>query len=75
MASAFNDGPHDFVTRGIAQGMYDAAMAVSPFAREGNLAVLFIEMRAPANQVRDLLRCFAHDQLDNFPVTQASARG
>ena len=40
-----NDGPHDFLAGGIAQGMNDAEMTVPAFAPERQAARLFVEAR------------------------------
>ena len=65
LPGAGDDGPHDLVAGGVAEGMDDAAMAVAAFARQGELAVFLVELRAPADQVVDLLRRLADDHLDD----------
>ena len=48
-----DDGPHDFLAGGVAQGMDDAVMAVAPFAAQRQCASLLVEVRAPADQLVD----------------------
>ena len=67
------DGPHDLEAGRVAQGMHDAAMAVAAFARQGDLAFFLVEMRAPADQVIDLIGGFADDHLDDVGIAQAAA--
>ena len=49
-----DDGPHDLEAGGVAQGVDDAAVAVAALAGQGELAVLQVELGAPADQVVDL---------------------
>ena len=74
LPGAVDDGPHHLEAGGVAQGVDDAAMAVAALARQGELAVLLVELRAPANQVVDLLRRLADDHLDDVAVAQARRR-
>ena len=55
LLGAGDDGPHHLEAGGVAQGVNDAAMAVAAFARQGEMAFFLVEMRAPADQVVDLL--------------------
>ena len=75
LAGAVDDGPHHFMTGGVAQGMDDAAVAVTALARQRDLAALLVEVGAPMDQVGDLLRGLAHDQFDDVAVTETCAGG
>ena len=68
-----DDGPHHFMAGRVAQGMNDAAMAMATFARQGELAVLLVEIRPKADQIVDLLGRLADDLFDNFRIAQAGA--
>jgi hypothetical protein len=59
---------HDFFAGRIAEGVDDAAMAVPPFLREGDLAVLDVEVRAVADQLANALRRFTDDEIDDFAI-------
>ena len=43
-------GPHHFFSGGIPQGVHDAAMAVAPFLREGDFAVVRVEIGPVGDQ-------------------------
>ena len=75
LAGAVDDGPHDLEAGGVAEGVDDAAMAVAALARQGQLAVFLVEVRAAADQVVDLLGRLAHHHLDDVAVAQAGAGG
>ena len=49
-ACSIDDGPHDFLAGGVAQGMHDAMMAVAAFAAQSQLAGCSIEAGAPIDQ-------------------------
>src|SRR5262249_37763398 len=70
-----DDGPHDLVAGGVAQGVDDAAVAVAALARPGELAILPVAGPAPADHVADLSGGLADDHLDDGAVAQAAARG
>ena len=53
--------------------MDDAAVAVAALAGQRELAVLLVELGAPADQLVDLLRRLADDHLDDLAVAQAGA--
>jgi hypothetical protein len=50
--------------------VHDAAMAVPALATEHQLALLRVEVRAPGDQLANVLRRLADHHLDNFPVAQ-----
>ena len=70
---AVDHRPHHFVAGRVAQRVDDAAMAVAAFAAQEQLAVLDVELRAPVDQLLDLLRRFADDHLDDLAVAQPRA--
>ena len=74
LPGAGDDGPHDLETRGVAQGVHDAAMAVAAFTRQRQVSLFLIEVRTPADQIADLFWRFAHDHLDDGAVAQSAAR-
>ena len=55
LLGAVDDGPHHLEAGGVAEGVDDAAMAVAALAGQGELAVFLVELRAPADQVVDLV--------------------
>ncbi len=70
---AVDDGAHDLEAGGVAECMDDAAMAVAPFARQGEMALFLVEMRAPVDQGRDLPRRLAHHHFDDVAMAQTAA--
>src|ERR1041384_6454828 len=66
---AGDDGTHHLETGCVAEGVDDAAMAVPPFARQGELALLDVEVGAEFDEIVDLIRRLAHHQL--YDVTMA----
>src|SRR5262249_39628907 len=52
--SPLNDGTHDLVPGGIAEGMHDTAMAVSSLAPQSETAIFDVEIGPPLNQGIDL---------------------
>src|SRR5262245_57425483 len=53
--------------------MDDAAMTVSPFTSQSELAFFQIEMRAPIDQRLDLFRRFADHALNDIAMAQAAS--
>ena len=75
LPGAGDDGAHDLVAGGVAQGVDDAAVAVAALAGQGQLAVFLVELRAPVDQVVDLVGRFADHHLDDGAIAQAGAGG
>ena len=73
LPGAGDDRSHDLVAGGVAEGMDDAAMAVAAFARQGELAVLLVEVGAPVDQVVDLVGRLAHHHFDDVAIAEAAA--
>ncbi len=78
-ADEIGHGPHHFLPGRIAQGMHDPAMAVPPFQREGDLAVVRVEMGPVSDQFADALGRLVNDHVDDrlsqspFPAAIVSA--
>ncbi len=65
--------PHDFVAGRVAECVDDAAMAVPALAAEQQIAVLQVELRAPGDQIVDVVGRFADDHLDDFLIAEIRA--
>ena len=68
-----DDRPHDLAAGLVAQRVGDPCVRVAPFAPQGDVAVDFVEMRPPVDQLADPAGCFADDHLDDLGVAQALA--
>ena len=55
--------------------MHDAAMAVPPFQREHDLAVVHVEMRPVFAQFADAIGRFAYDHIDDLRIAESFAGG
>ena len=64
----FDQCPHDFLARGIAQSVYHTSVAVAPLLRESNLAIRLIKMGSHRNEFPDPGRGFSHDGFDDFLI-------
>ena len=70
---AVDHRPHHFVAGRVAERVDDAAMAVAALAAQQQVAVLDVELRAPGDQLLDVLGRFADDHLDDFAVAEIRA--
>ncbi len=66
--------PHHFLPGRIAQGMHDPPMAVPPFEREGDLAVVRVEMGSVSDQFADALGRLVDNHVDNRLVAEPLPR-
>src|SRR5437868_1782693 len=73
LPGAVDNCPHDFVARGVAEGVHDSSMAVAALAREGEPAILQVKVGPPINQIVDLPRGFTHDKLYNLAIAKPRA--
>ena len=74
-AGLLDDGPHHLAAGGVAQGVDDAGVLCPPSRRQGELAVVLVEVRAPRDQLGDPPRRLADDQLDDLAVAEPLAGG
>ena len=68
-----DDGPHDLAPGGVAQGVDDPGVRVSPLQPQGDAAVDLIEGGPPADELGDPPRGLAHDHLDDLRVAEPLA--
>ena len=67
---ALNYGSHHFMTRRVSQRVYDPAMAMPAFAAEHEFAFFGIEIRAPLDQLSNMLWRLAHHHFNNVAIAQ-----
>jgi len=71
-AYAIDDGTHHLMPGTVSEGVHDAAMAMSPYARESEMA--FSRSKCVPQLMRSLSAPVPrNDQIDNRPVTHAGA--
>ena len=72
-AGAIDHGPHHFLAGGVAQGVYDAMVAMPALASQGQSAGFLIEIGSPIDQLLNSRRRLANDHLDDIGVAQSAA--
>jgi len=66
--------PHHLPAGGIAEGVHDPVVAVTPLAAELELTVPLVELRAPGDQFTDPIRGFMNHRFDHVFVAEATPR-
>ena len=67
-ANPFDQRPHHFFARRVAQRVHHPAVTVSPFLGQGDFSVSLIEMSPHRHQFDDPGRGFADDGFDDRPI-------
>ena len=73
-ADEVGHGPHHFLPGRIAQSVHDPPMAVPPFEREGDLAVVRVEMGPVSDQFADAIGRLVDNHVDDRLVAEPLPR-